>query len=79
MRHFADLTREEVIKMYDIGIQAMVDYSNEIDISGLSECGGHDIYRALITALFDCNADVCHDEWEKAIEAKNICLTMGNE
>lgn len=61
MKHFSELTKEEVTTMWQRCVQAAILYAKEVDMSGLS-CGSHNIYNALSHAIFD--------EWEKSKIAK---------
>lgn len=61
MKHFSELTKEEVNKMWNRCVDAAISYSKEINMSGLSHNGSHNIYTALENAI--------HDEWEKSKQA----------
>ena len=58
LRHFRTLSDKEVLTMWQRCVGAAIDYAQEIDMSGLSEGGSHNIYTALEHAIFD--------EWERA-------------
>lgn len=62
MKHFSELTKEEVNKMWSRCVDAAISYAKEINMSGLSENESHNIYRALENAI--------HDEWELAKQQK---------
>ena len=58
LRHFSELAKEEVNKMCTRGIDAIIDYAEEIGMSGLSHLGVHDLYTAIDNAVFS--------EWTKS-------------
>lgn len=62
MKHFSELTKEEVNKLWSRCVDAAISYTREINMSGLSEGGSHNIYTALENAIYD--------EWESAIYEK---------
>ena len=70
MRSFADLTDKDLHRIYTHCVSEIMQMCDQMDIK-LCEPARGNIFTVLITALFN--------EWEKAKEAKNICLTMGSE
>jgi hypothetical protein len=56
--HFSELTKRQVTLMYARAIQACIEYSKEIGMSGLSGLPSHNIYNAIEKAIFN--------EWEQA-------------
>ena len=58
MKHFSELTKEEVNKLW-----SAISYTREINMSGLSDGGSHNIYTALDNAIYD--------EWESAKNEKS--------
>ncbi|KKM65107.1 hypothetical protein LCGC14_1494600 [marine sediment metagenome] len=62
-KHFSELSRPQIVKMWNGCVDAAIEYAKKINMSGLSECGSHNIYTALKEAVFG--------EWEKAKEIRN--------
>ncbi len=57
MRHFSQLTREEVQLMVDRCCDAAVELADSLNLAGLSAAGGFNVYRAIETAIYE--------EWKK--------------
>ena len=51
LRHFSELTNEELLLMYNEAINAMLDYSNKIGMGGLAHLSSHDLYKAIEQAI----------------------------
>lgn len=51
MRHFSTMTAQEVKGMIEACKDAAIAYSDKIGLSGLSEGGSHNVYRALAEAI----------------------------
>lgn len=58
MRHFSNLSSEEVHQMSVLAQDACIKYAQEINMSGLSHLGFHNIYTAI--------EDAITQEWEKS-------------
>ena len=58
IKHFSELSKDEVLGMWRACAQAAIDYADKINMGGLSGHPTHNIYEALEKALFT--------EWEKA-------------
>lgn len=52
MKHFSELSQEEVEGMIEVCKSAAVEYADKIGMSGLSEEGSHNIYTAIEDAIF---------------------------
>jgi len=62
MKHFSDLTKEQAHEMWVRCVNAAIAYAKEINMSGLSELGSHNIYNSLEDAILQ--------EWKNAKLAK---------
>ena len=62
MKHYSELTEKQVCEMWSRCVDAAVAYATEINMSGLSQNGSHNIYNALEHAIFQ--------EWKNAKLAK---------
>lgn len=51
MKHFSELTHDEVEQMWSACVDAAIQVAEDLNMSGLSEAGSHNIYRALEEAL----------------------------
>ena len=70
MRHFSELTQEEITEFQERVITAAVIYATEINVSGLSHNGVHNIYESLRFAVLS--------EWENSKMIMNQFI-RGNE
>lgn len=57
-KHFSELTEKEVVGMWLRCVDSAISYAKEINMSGLSHNGCHNIYNALHDAIYN--------EWEKS-------------
>ncbi len=64
LRLFSEITEKQVQAMWRHCVDAAIVYSDEINMSGLSDGNAHDIYTVLHDALFS--------EWERSKKAMNV-------
>jgi hypothetical protein len=63
MKHFSEISEDELRGMWSAGIDAMIKYSNKIGMSGLSDFH-HNIYNTIHDAL--------EKEWIKSKESVRL-------
>jgi len=66
MRHFSELTKDEVANMSYQCEMAAVRYAKKIGMSGLSSGNEHNIYRAIQDAL--------NGEWEQSKKVRKEAI-----
>ena len=68
MKHFSELTSDEVNMLCEKLITSAIEYAGEIGMSGLSHNGVHDIYEAIRLAITE--------EW---IKSRNTILASNRK
>ena len=58
MRHFSELSEDEVKEMWSACVDAAIEYAQSVDMGGLSHGKVHNLYVALENAIFG--------EWKKS-------------
>ena len=64
LRHFSRISEVELHQMWTRCTSRVLEYAEEIGMSGLSEGGSHNVYTALHTALYA--------EWQSARKAHQV-------
>ena len=51
MKHFRELTDDELNQLIEAAHEGMAKYAADIEMAGLSHVGSHDLYRATTDAI----------------------------